>query len=45
MSDQLFARIDGLFDIGAMGQARVVVAGCGSGGGQVALAARDGRDS
>lgn len=37
MSDQLFARIDGLFDIGAMGQARVVVAGCGSGGGQVAL--------
>jgi molybdopterin-synthase adenylyltransferase len=34
---QLFARIDRLFDIGAMSEARVLVAGCGSGGGQVAL--------
>jgi molybdopterin/thiamine biosynthesis adenylyltransferase len=34
---QLFARIDKLFDIGAMSDARVLVAGCGSGGGQVAL--------
>jgi molybdopterin/thiamine biosynthesis adenylyltransferase len=35
--DQLFARIAPLFDIGLLGDARVLIAGCGSGGGQVAL--------
>jgi molybdopterin/thiamine biosynthesis adenylyltransferase len=35
--EQLFARIAALFDVGLMSQARVVIAGCGSGGGQVAL--------
>jgi len=35
--DQLFARIAPLFDVGALGDARVLFAGCGSGGGQVAL--------
>ena len=35
--DQLFARIAPLFDIGLLGGARVLIAGCGSGGGQVAL--------
>lgn len=35
--DRLFARIDQLFDVGAMSQAKVFVAGCGSGGGAVAL--------
>jgi molybdopterin/thiamine biosynthesis adenylyltransferase len=35
--DQLFARIAPLFDIGLLGNARVLIAGCGSGGGQVAL--------
>src|SRR5262245_24840289 len=34
---QLFARIATLFDVGVLGEARVLVAGCGSGGGQVAL--------
>jgi molybdopterin/thiamine biosynthesis adenylyltransferase len=34
---QLFARIAPLFDIGQLGEARVLIAGCGSGGGQVAL--------
>ena len=33
----LFARIAPLFDIGLMGEAHVLIAGCGSGGGQVAL--------
>lgn len=38
MSDsKLFARIERLFDVGAMAKARVLVAGCGSGGSQVAL--------
>lgn len=38
MNDQqLFARIAPLFDIGLLGEARVFIAGCGSGGGQVAL--------
>jgi molybdopterin/thiamine biosynthesis adenylyltransferase len=35
--DQLFARIAPLFDVGALRDARVLFAGCGSGGGQVAL--------
>ena len=35
--EQLFARIAPLFDIGLLGDARVLIAGCGSGGGQVAL--------
>ncbi len=34
--DQLFARIAPLFDVGALSDAHVLVAGCGSGGGQVA---------
>jgi molybdopterin/thiamine biosynthesis adenylyltransferase len=36
-SARLFSRIDSLFDVGLLGNARVLVAGCGSGGGQVAL--------
>jgi molybdopterin-synthase adenylyltransferase len=36
-SGALFERISPLFDIGQLGTARVLVAGCGSGGGQVAL--------
>jgi molybdopterin/thiamine biosynthesis adenylyltransferase len=35
--DQLFARIAPLFDVGSLGEARILIAGCGSGGGQVAL--------
>jgi molybdopterin/thiamine biosynthesis adenylyltransferase len=35
--DQLFARIAPLFDVGSLSDARVLIAGCGSGGGQVAL--------
>ncbi len=35
--DELFARIAPLFDIGLLSEARVLIAGCGSGGGQVAL--------
>jgi molybdopterin/thiamine biosynthesis adenylyltransferase len=35
--DQLFARIAPLFEVGLLGDARVLIAGCGSGGGQVAL--------
>jgi molybdopterin/thiamine biosynthesis adenylyltransferase len=35
--DGLFARIAPLFDVGALADARVLIAGCGSGGGQVAL--------
>mgnify|MGYP002150442978 CR=1 FL=1 len=35
--DRLFARLNPLFDVGAMSEARVLIAGCGSGGGQVAL--------
>ena len=37
MDDKLFARISGLFDIEAFANARVLIAGCGSGGGLVAL--------
>jgi molybdopterin/thiamine biosynthesis adenylyltransferase len=35
--DNLFARIAPLFDVGQLSEARVLLAGCGSGGGQVAL--------
>ena len=35
--DNLFARIAGLFDVAAFEESRVLIAGCGSGGGQVAL--------
>ncbi|HZR17861.1 MAG TPA: ThiF family adenylyltransferase [Verrucomicrobiae bacterium] len=35
--DQLFARIAPLFDVGVLRDSRVIVAGCGSGGSQVAL--------
>jgi len=35
--EKLFARITPLFDVGLMANARVLVAGCGSGGGNVAL--------
>ena len=35
--DRLFARIAPLFNIGLLSEARIVVAGCGSGGGHVAL--------
>lgn len=37
MSESLFARIKPLFDVGVMADARVLIAGCGSGGGSVAL--------
>ncbi len=36
-TDQTFARIESLFDIDLLSQVRVLVAGCGSGGGAVAL--------
>ena len=35
--DNLFARISGLFDVEAFAGSRVLIAGCGSGGSQVAL--------
>lgn len=35
--DDLFARLSGLFDVEAFADSRVLVAGCGSGGSQVAL--------
>ena len=35
--ENLFARIEGLFDVEAFAESRVLIAGCGSGGGQVAL--------
>jgi molybdopterin/thiamine biosynthesis adenylyltransferase len=35
--DRMFARIETLFDVGALKDARVLFAGCGSGGSQVAL--------
>ncbi len=35
--DQLFARISRLFDVGLLSDSQVLIAGCGSGGGQVAL--------
>lgn len=34
---KLFARIAPLFDVGSLGEAQVLIAGCGSGGSQVAL--------
>lgn len=34
---KLFARIAPLFDVGLLGEAQVLIAGCGSGGSQVAL--------
>ena len=37
MKNKLFSRIEKLFDVGALRKARVLVAGCGSGGGMVAL--------
>ena len=37
MNDKLFARIENLFDIGTLSEAKVLIAGCGSGGGMVAL--------
>lgn len=36
-ANNLFARIEPLFDIGLMADAHVLIAGCGSGGGSVAL--------
>jgi molybdopterin/thiamine biosynthesis adenylyltransferase len=35
--DKLFARLAPLFDVGALSEAHVLIAGCGSGGSQVAL--------
>lgn len=35
--DNLFARVAGLFDIAAFKEQEILIAGCGSGGGQVAL--------
>jgi len=35
--DNIFARIDKLFDVGLLANAKVLIAGCGSGGGNVAL--------
>lgn len=37
MMDDLFARIKPLFDVGLLANAEVLIAGCGSGGGSVAL--------
>ena len=37
MTDRLFARIERLFDVRAFESCKVLIAGCGSGGGQVAL--------
>lgn len=37
MHENLFARIEGLFDVEAFAESRVLIAGCGSGGSQVAL--------
>ena len=37
MSDNLFTRIEPLFDVGVMAEAHVFIAGCGSGGGAVAM--------
>lgn len=35
--DKIFARIGNLFDIGLLGESMVLIVGCGSGGGSVAL--------
>jgi molybdopterin/thiamine biosynthesis adenylyltransferase len=37
MAENLFARIEPLFDVGSFAAANVLIAGCGSGGGSVAL--------
>lgn len=37
MHENLFVRIEGLFDVEAFAESRVLIAGCGSGGSQVAL--------
>jgi molybdopterin/thiamine biosynthesis adenylyltransferase len=37
MTDRTFERIESLFDLGLFADARVLIAGCGSGGGSVAL--------
>jgi molybdopterin/thiamine biosynthesis adenylyltransferase len=37
MTDRTFERIESLFDLGLFANARVLIAGCGSGGGSVAL--------
>ena len=37
LSKNIFSRIQGLFDVEAFANSRVIIAGCGSGGGQVAL--------
>ena len=37
MNNRLFSRISNLFDVKAFADLRVMIAGCGSGGGQVAL--------
>jgi molybdopterin/thiamine biosynthesis adenylyltransferase len=36
-SNRLFERIEKLYDVGLIGEAKVLIAGCGSGGSQVAL--------
>src|ERR1700722_16454054 len=36
-NSRLFERIERLYDVGLLGKAKVLVAGCGSGGSQVAL--------
>lgn len=35
--DKLFSRIDKLFDVGLLGRVKVLIIGCGSGGGSLAL--------
>lgn len=35
--DKIFARIEKLYDVGALGNAKVLILGCGSGGGNLAL--------
>lgn len=37
MTDRTFERIEALFDVGLFAKSRVLIAGCGSGGGSVAL--------
>ena len=37
MTDRTFERIESLFNLGLFADARVLIAGCGSGGGVVAL--------
>ena len=31
--DKIFARVEKLFDVGLLGDARILIVGCGSGGG------------